>query len=120
MNGRGRIQSGATSISTTQKPSSRSSSSTSTQIDTPSDTESCRSTLDMPPKVTMNGATNGIEKLHVNGEGKKKRIPNIRKQSSAMLPPFIVSAPGKVIVFGEHAVVHGKVNITMRGYYTPY
>jgi hypothetical protein len=27
-----------------------------------------------------------------------------------MLPAFMVSAPGKVIVFGEHAVVHGKVS----------
>jgi mevalonate kinase len=26
-----------------------------------------------------------------------------------MMPAFMVSAPGKVIVFGEHAVVHGKV-----------
>lgn len=26
-----------------------------------------------------------------------------------MMPPFMVSAPGKVIVYGEHAVVHGKV-----------
>jgi len=32
-----------------------------------------------------------------------------RKQSSPMMPPFMVSAPGKVIVYGEHAVVHGKV-----------
>jgi mevalonate kinase len=32
-----------------------------------------------------------------------------RKQSTPMMPAFIVSAPGKVIVFGEHAVVHGKV-----------
>lgn len=24
-------------------------------------------------------------------------------------PAFLVSAPGKVIVYGEHAVVHGKV-----------
>lgn len=29
--------------------------------------------------------------------------------STPMMPPFMVSAPGKVIVFGEHAVVHGKV-----------
>lgn len=32
-----------------------------------------------------------------------------RKKSSPMMPTFMVSAPGKVIVFGEHAVVHGKV-----------
>ncbi|KAL2266413.1 hypothetical protein VTJ83DRAFT_5765 [Remersonia thermophila] len=34
-----------------------------------------------------------------------------RKKSSPMLPAFMVSAPGKVIVFGEHAVVHGKAAI---------
>lgn len=28
-----------------------------------------------------------------------------------MMPPFMVSAPGKVIVFGEHAVVHNKAAI---------
>ncbi|KAJ5556583.1 hypothetical protein N7494_000498 [Penicillium frequentans] len=33
------------------------------------------------------------------------------KASSPMAPPFIVSAPGKVIVFGEHAVVHRKAAI---------
>jgi mevalonate kinase len=32
-----------------------------------------------------------------------------RKASSPMAPAFMVSAPGKVIVCGEHAVVHGKV-----------
>jgi mevalonate kinase len=32
----------------------------------------------------------------------------LRKKSSPMMPPFMVSAPGKVIVYGEHAVVHGK------------
>ena len=34
-----------------------------------------------------------------------------RKPSSPMLPAFMVSAPGKVIVYGEHAVVHGKVRV---------
>lgn len=34
-----------------------------------------------------------------------------RKHSTPMAPPFMVSAPGKVIVFGEHAVVHGKAAI---------
>lgn len=32
-----------------------------------------------------------------------------RKRSSPVMPAFMVSAPGKVIAFGEHAVVHGKV-----------
>ena len=32
-----------------------------------------------------------------------------RKMSSPLAPAFMVSAPGKVIVYGEHAVVHGKV-----------
>lgn len=29
---------------------------------------------------------------------------------SPLGPSFMVSAPGKVIVYGEHAVVHGKVH----------
>jgi len=32
-----------------------------------------------------------------------------RKVSTPLMPAFMVSAPGKVIVYGEHAVVHGKV-----------
>src|SRR5271168_968609 len=36
------------------------------------------------------------------------RIPHQRKPSSPMAPAFMVSAHGKVIVFGEHAVVYGK------------
>lgn len=34
-----------------------------------------------------------------------------RKESNPLAPPFIVSAPGKTIVYGEHAVVHGKAAI---------
>jgi mevalonate kinase len=46
----------------------------------------------------------------------KTGVPALkRKQSSPMMPPFMVSAPGKVIVYGEHAVVHGKVGIGLRG-----
>lgn len=37
-----------------------------------------------------------------------------------MMPPFMVSAPGKVIVYGEHAVVYGKgaiaASISLRSY----
>ncbi|EME39713.1 hypothetical protein DOTSEDRAFT_75380 [Dothistroma septosporum NZE10] len=40
------------------------------------------------------------------------RIPyHKRKESNPLAPPFIVSAPGKTIVYGEHAVVHGKAAI---------
>lgn len=35
----------------------------------------------------------------------------VRKPSLPLAPAFMVSAPGKVIVFGEHAVVHGKAAI---------
>lgn len=31
-------------------------------------------------------------------------------------PPFIVSSPGKVIIFGEHAAVFGKVSILVKYY----
>ncbi|RMZ75848.1 hypothetical protein DV737_g5099, partial [Chaetothyriales sp. CBS 132003] len=45
---------------------------------------------------------------------------HLRKESSPMAPGFMVSAPGKVIVFGEHAVVHGKAAmaaaISLRSY----
>lgn len=62
----------------------------------------------MVSRTIMNGI-NG----HTNGRA-------LRKQSSAMAPAFMVSAPGKVIVFGEHAVVHGKAAmaaaISLRSY----
>ncbi|KAL9630958.1 MAG: hypothetical protein Q9164_006151 [Protoblastenia rupestris] len=46
------------------------------------------------------------DKLEANGHGK-----TARKSSTPMNPAFITSAPGKVIVYGEHAVVHGKAAI---------
>lgn len=74
---------------------------------------------------------NGLNGSHANGNGNshgpasdsgsetsgdssngsaRRRMKLNRKMSSPMAPPFMVSAPGKVIVFGEHSVVHGKVS----------
>ncbi|KAI1391481.1 mevalonate kinase [Hypoxylon trugodes] len=77
----------------------------------------------------VNGFHKEIEKLHVNGdtsgysssEGEGERRKTLpRKHSSPMMPAFMVSAPGKVIVFGEHAVVYGKAaiaaSISLRSY----
>ncbi|KAJ5309028.1 hypothetical protein PENANT_c020G10243 [Penicillium antarcticum] len=56
----------------------------------------------------------------MNGIEEPKRPVMSRKASSPMAPTFMVSAPGKVIVFGEHAVVHGKAAmaaaISLRSY----
>lgn len=41
--------------------------------------------------------------------GSARPLP-LRRHSSPLMPPFMVSAPGKVIVYGEHAVVHGKAS----------
>lgn len=63
------------------------------------------------------GASNGNGGLpYVNGNGAlAERLRLERKASSPMAPPFMVSAPGKVIVFGEHSVVHGKVPLRPQG-----
>ena len=51
----------------------------------------------------------------VNGEGTNggggERPVHRRHNSLPMNPAFMTSAPGKVIVYGEHAVVHGKAAI---------
>ena len=79
----------------------------------------------------VNGASHGSSKVngHTNGStssrdsssasenegraanGSMRRPAHMRKESNPLAPPFIVSAPGKTIVYGEHAVVHGKAAI---------
>lgn len=88
-----------------------SSSTTSFQIVTSSDSSPSTSPAsDMPPRTngTVNGVSEEMASAHLNGTENSRR-PLDRKQSAPMMPAFMVSAPGKVIVFGEHAVVHGKV-----------
>jgi hypothetical protein len=59
-----------------------------------------RSSLDgRSTKPTVNGDTQLL----------RPRTGLERKPSSPMSPAFMVSAPGKAIVYGEHAAVHGKV-----------
>ncbi|KAH6611414.1 mevalonate kinase [Trichoderma cornu-damae] len=62
--------------------------------------------VDVNGYVNVNVNVNG----HVNGNG-LLLSPSQRRESAPMAPAFMVSAPGKVIVFGEHAVVYGKAAI---------
>ncbi|KAM5435352.1 Mevalonate kinase [Microsporum ferrugineum] len=68
--------------------------------------------------ITPSPVRSGIEGLPAGRLSVKSRMG--RKLSSPMAPPFMVSAPGKVIVFGEHAVVHGRkamaAAISLRSY----
>jgi hypothetical protein len=58
-------------------------------------------------RLHLDASTNGTGSITASRANQRKKLD--RKQSSPMMPAFMVSAPGKVIVFGEHAVVHGKV-----------
>ncbi|CAF9923144.1 MAG: hypothetical protein GOMPHAMPRED_002747 [Gomphillus americanus] len=70
-----------------------------------------------------NGLTNGrLQNLKTsetsNGLGRQASLAS--PTGTPLIPPFMVSSPGKVIVFGEHAVVHGKMamaaSISLRSY----
>ncbi|KAL8731355.1 MAG: hypothetical protein Q9166_003447 [cf. Caloplaca sp. 2 TL-2023] len=62
---------------------------------------------------------NGVKEAS-NGNGSAEKPAIQRKTSSPMMPAFMTSAPGKVIVYGEHAVVYGKAAmaaaISLRSY----
>lgn len=62
------------------------------------------------PESPSNGVTPSV-----NGNGLSAghhRAMSLRRPSAPMAPAFMVSAPGKVIVFGEHSVVYGRVRIS--------
>jgi hypothetical protein len=63
------------------------------------------------PSVTMANGHNGTHSSSSDEDSQASdpRPAYKRKMSIPLAPPFMVSAPGKVIVYGEHAVVHGKV-----------
>ncbi|RMY22254.1 hypothetical protein D0866_11995, partial [Hortaea werneckii] len=97
-------------------------------LDTRSDTTR-RSEEQRMVESTMH--TNGVNGVHMNGSREAQKDAKLqtkftpdtatangtsrpvhgRKDSNPLAPPFIVSAPGKTIVYGEHAVVHGKAAI---------
>lgn len=65
--------------------------------------------------LRLHGGTKLTNDLRSSGIGLASpttptRSRSRRSDTVSELPSFMVSAPGKVIVYGEHAVVHGKVS----------
>ncbi|KAI9797033.1 MAG: Mevalonate kinase [Piccolia ochrophora] len=71
-------------------------------------------------KIPHQPHANGVFEETNGGFDTSPRQHLYRKLSSPVMPAFMVSAPGKVIVYGEHAVVHGKgaiaAAISLRSY----
>lgn len=88
---------------------------TSTQSDGTS-TSTAKSGIDISSSQRRVSLQNSLPTTN----GSKSRPGHDRKMSSPMMPAFMVSAPGKVIVYGEHAVVYGKpamaAAISLRSY----
>ena len=72
--------------------------------------------------IKLNGwhYTNGVKPKMSPTTPLGPHSPTQAKSPMPMIPPFMTSAPGKVIVFGEHAVVHKKAamaaSISLRSY----
>ena len=108
--------------STHSRKTSKSSSSEANSIDTPSlsgdSTSSTTPSPTMPPPSVVGSLRDDLQRTHLNGAASASSSTAAnpraydRKASSPMMPAFMVSAPGKVIVYGEHAVVHGKVRVS--------
>lgn len=73
-----------------------------------SDSATDRARIAMTAKDAVTGIVADAQASNPHAQTRYKMS---RKASSPMMPAFIVSAPGKVIVFGEHSVVHGKAAI---------
>ena len=67
-----------------------------------------------PSNASSRSRANGLT-LHTDRSREDSSLSpsprHARKPSNPLAPPFIVSAPGKTIVYGEHAVVHGRAAI---------
>lgn len=66
------------------------------------------SVVERRPNASRRSSSNSIP-FHIpkTADGLAKKLnPGI--SGSPLMPAFMTSAPGKVIVYGEHAVVHGK------------
>ena len=74
---------------------------------------------DGKPDDPMNGRVQN-PKVSETSNGVRRHQSISSSMGTPLIPPFMVSSPGKVIVFGEHAVVHGKTamaaSISLRSY----
>ena len=85
---------------------------------------------DLESALLQAGAVTIVDDIEYQGEKRIERVPltpeletadpgleprlaavSIPREEEEDIPDFVTSAPGKVILFGEHAVVYGKVSL---------